>query len=75
VLVTPEYIKQLLAHAQPFTLHMVSGRRFDVSHPDYALLTPSAQALVLVADDWIEYIPLAHIESINQSTSAGPRTT
>lgn len=72
--VTPDYLKQLLAHAQPFTLHLVSGRRFEVSHPDYALLTPNNQALVLVADDWIEYISLEQIESVNQPTSTGPRT-
>ena len=70
---TPDYIKQLLAHAQPFNLHIVSGRRFEVTHPDYALPTPNEPALVLVADDWIEYIPVAQIESVNQATSTGPR--
>jgi hypothetical protein len=35
----------------PFRLHLASGRRLDVPHPDYAFVTPTGRYFFLYRDD------------------------
>jgi hypothetical protein len=67
--VTADDIRQALRAVpfQPFRLHLVDQRRFEVRHRDFAMLSPKGRTLHFYASlkegDW-EIINLAMIASI-----------
>lgn len=62
---TVDDIRKILRGSEGFTLRMVSGREFRISHPDYAALGRDNATLVFTDDDGsIELIRLSQLESI-----------
>jgi hypothetical protein len=35
----------------PFDIHMADGRKFHVPHPDFLLISPRGETIILVDDD------------------------
>lgn len=63
---TLDQIRNILHGTTPFTIHMVSGRKFHVEHPDFAALGKDLATLVFTDDAGrVELIRLSQVESIN----------
>ena len=63
---TLDEIREVLHSSEPFTIHMVSGRKFRIPHPDYAALGRNHATLVFTdTKGRFELIRLNQIESIN----------
>lgn len=52
---------------RPFTIHLADGRKFEVPHPDFFLLSPKAGIVVVVQpEDRVNHISGRAIVSISQ---------
>jgi hypothetical protein len=61
-----EHVRDILHGADPFVIHMVSGREFRIEHPDYAGLGRDNTTLFFTDDQGhLELIRLNQIESIS----------
>ena len=62
---TVEHIREILHSHAPLTVHVGSGRAFQIPHSDYAHLSQSQNYLVFTDEkDRVELIRLPSIESI-----------
>jgi len=62
---TVEHVRELLHSNAPLTIHVMSGRTFQVRHSDYAHVSQSHNYLVFTHEnDTVELIRLPSIESI-----------
>ncbi len=50
---TSEQLKATLRQQpfRPFTIHMVDGRSFTVSHPEWVMVSPTGRTAILVEPD------------------------
>lgn len=39
----------------PFDIHMADGRKFPVPHPDFLLISPRGETVILVDDDEVPH--------------------
>ncbi|MBM3851806.1 MAG: hypothetical protein FJ399_01480 [Verrucomicrobia bacterium] len=63
---TLDEIRAILHNPDPFTIHMVSGRKFRIPHSDYAALGRNHTTLVFTETKGrVELIRLNQIESIS----------
>jgi hypothetical protein len=61
-----DQVRDILHGTSPFTIHLVSGRKFRIRHPDYAALGTGDSSLIINDDSGhIELIRLNQIESIS----------
>ena len=67
---TLEKIKDLLHGSERFVLHMVSGRVFDIPHPDFVALSRSETYLIISGErDRVECVRINQIESVDTAAT------
>ncbi|HWA10084.1 MAG TPA: hypothetical protein VG838_11595 [Opitutaceae bacterium] len=63
---TLEKIRELLHGSERFVLHMVSGRVFDIPHPDFVALSRSETYLIIAGErERVECVRINQIESVD----------
>ena len=61
---------------RPFTLHLADGREIPVSHPEWALASPSGRTTVVMQpDDSLNIIDLLLVTDLEFAPSAPPTGT
>jgi hypothetical protein len=67
----PEAIRELMQRRPfvPFTIHMTSGDKYRVSHPEQVLITKGLLLIYYEGEDRIAYCSFIHIADVMLETT------